>query len=89
MNNIFDYKRIMQFDSSNNKGKSLYLSGAFDIIISNPPYIPTGSIKSLAPEVAQYEPKLALDGGDDGLIATVKFLRHYQIIRTAFFCQRT
>lgn len=43
------------------------LSGTFDIIVSNPPYIPTTSIKSLAPEVAQYEPKLALDGGVDGL----------------------
>lgn len=39
----------------------------FDIIVSNPPYIPSSSIKSLAPEVAQFEPKLALDGGIDGL----------------------
>ncbi|MFO0389683.1 MAG: peptide chain release factor N(5)-glutamine methyltransferase [Alphaproteobacteria bacterium] len=43
------------------------VSGSFDVIISNPPYIPTTSIRSLAPEVAQYEPKLALDGGEDGL----------------------
>ncbi|MCD6034588.1 MAG: Methylase of polypeptide chain release factor [Rickettsiales bacterium] len=39
----------------------------FDIIISNPPYIPTEDIKGLEPEVRIYEPMLALDGGEDGL----------------------
>ncbi len=39
----------------------------FDVVISNPPYIETAAIASLAPEVAQYEPRLALDGGADGL----------------------
>jgi release factor glutamine methyltransferase len=42
------------------------LQGEFDIIISNPPYIPTGAIALLAPEVKEYEPHLALDGGEDG-----------------------
>lgn len=41
--------------------------GQFDIILCNPPYIPSGDIDHLAPEVAQYDPRLALDGGDDGL----------------------
>jgi release factor glutamine methyltransferase len=45
------------------------LTGRFDIVISNPPYIPTGEIATLAPEVAQYDPRLALDGGRDGLDA--------------------
>ncbi len=36
-------------------------------IVSNPPYIPTAVVETLAPEVAQHEPLLALDGGDDGL----------------------
>ncbi|MCC7259403.1 MAG: peptide chain release factor N(5)-glutamine methyltransferase [Alphaproteobacteria bacterium] len=44
------------------------VSGPFDIVISNPPYIPAAAITALAPEVAEYEPHLALDGGVDGLI---------------------
>jgi release factor glutamine methyltransferase len=36
-------------------------------MISNPPYIPTATVAELAPEVAQHEPHLALDGGSDGL----------------------
>ena len=37
------------------------------MIVSNPPYIPARVIDTLAPEVKDYEPHLALDGGDDGL----------------------
>ncbi len=40
----------------------------FDMIISNPPYIESEVIKGLMPEVRDHEPRLALDGGDDGLI---------------------
>ncbi len=39
----------------------------FDIIISNPPYIPTLEIETLEKEITDYEPKMALDGGKDGL----------------------
>jgi release factor glutamine methyltransferase len=45
------------------------LSGRFDIIVSNPPYIPTGEIDLLAPEISRFEPRRALDGGGDGLDA--------------------
>jgi len=39
----------------------------FDVIVSNPPYIRSEEISSLQPEIKFYEPKIALDGGDDGL----------------------
>ena len=43
--------------------------GPFDLIVSNPPYIPTHVISELAPEVRVYDPQIALDGGSDGLEA--------------------
>lgn len=43
--------------------------GAFDVVFSNPPYIETRAIETLAPDVARYEPHGALDGGADGLVA--------------------
>lgn len=45
------------------------LSGRFDLIVSNPPYIETATIQELEPEVSLYEPLQALDGGTDGLDA--------------------
>jgi release factor glutamine methyltransferase len=45
------------------------LSGPFDLIVSNPPYVAHGDIASLAPEVRDYDPSIALDGGKDGLDA--------------------
>ena len=41
--------------------------GCFAAIVSNPPYVPRQEIALLAPEVSQYEPYLALDGGEDGM----------------------
>src|SRR5712691_212298 len=43
------------------------LDGGFDLVVSNPPYIASGEIAALAPEVRDHEPSLALDGGPDGL----------------------
>ena len=43
------------------------LAGPFDLIVSNPPYVAHGEIAALEPEVRDYDPALALDGGSDGL----------------------
>ncbi len=43
--------------------------GSFDLVVANPPYIPTGDLAGLEPEVARYDPAAALDGGRDGLDA--------------------
>jgi release factor glutamine methyltransferase len=45
------------------------LSGAFDLIVSNPPYVRSGDIDALATEVRDHDPRRALDGGADGLDA--------------------
>ncbi|MFG1421168.1 peptide chain release factor N(5)-glutamine methyltransferase [Roseixanthobacter liquoris] len=45
------------------------LEGPFDLVVSNPPYIPSGDLPALAPEVRLFDPAPALDGGADGLDA--------------------
>lgn len=45
------------------------VEGPFDLVVSNPPYIPHAEIATLMPEVRDYDPVLALDGGTDGLDA--------------------
>ncbi len=50
--------------------------GPFDLLVSNPPYIASATVEGLMPEVAVHEPRLALDGGSDGLAA-------YRIIAAA------
>ena len=44
-----------------------FADDSFDLVVSNPPYIPTGDIPDLDPEVREHDPHLALDGGPDGL----------------------
>ena len=44
-----------------------HVTGSFDVIVSNPPYIPSEEIGGLMPEVRDHEPVMALDGGADGL----------------------
>ncbi len=48
---------------------------SFNVIISNPPYIPNNKILELSPEVKDFDPILALDGGDDGLSCYENILR--------------
>ncbi|MEX2648344.1 MAG: peptide chain release factor N(5)-glutamine methyltransferase [Alphaproteobacteria bacterium] len=45
------------------------LAGRFDVVVANPPYVRTGELAGLEPEVAAFEPRGALDGGTDGLDA--------------------
>lgn len=45
------------------------LAGRFDLVLSNPPYIPEADIAALEPEVRDHDPRLALSGGTDGLNA--------------------
>lgn len=48
--------------------------GAFDAIVSNPPYIPSSVVDTLDAEVSEFEPRLALDGGADGLDLFRRFI---------------
>lgn len=43
------------------------VSGKYEMIVSNPPYIPSGEISTLMEEVREHDPLMALDGGEDGL----------------------
>jgi release factor glutamine methyltransferase len=45
------------------------LAGGFDLVVANPPYVASGTIAGLAPEVRDHDPRPALDGGPDGLAA--------------------
>jgi len=53
------------------------IGGEIDIAVSNPPYIPTAEIARLGPEVVQYDPAAALDGGADGLDAYRQLLPEF------------
>lgn len=46
-----------------------------DILLSNPPYIPSPEIPGLAPEISRHEPRLALDGGPDGMAVIERLIR--------------
>jgi release factor glutamine methyltransferase len=56
----------IEFVQANNLSE-LASEGGFELIVSNPPYIATGEIPHLDPEVRDFDPRIALDGGADGL----------------------
>ena len=57
-----------------------FCNGKYDIIISNPPYIKSLSIKKLDDDVRLYEPKLALDGGNDGFFQIREVIKKSTIL---------
>ena len=63
-------KRVKFF----NKPLENIYSYKFDLIVSNPPYVKTSDIKNLSDDVKKFEPKIALDGGQDGLDVIKKII---------------
>lgn len=67
--------RVARENAHKNQADVLFVQGdlfeniedTYDVIVANPPYIPTSEIGRLMPEVRDYEPHLALDGAEDGL----------------------
>ncbi len=68
INNVLDRINFVESDVFKN------VDSKFDVIISNPPYIKTNVIDTLMPDVKNYEPVSALDGGDDGLFFYKKII---------------
>jgi release factor glutamine methyltransferase len=58
---------ILQDELASSLLASAGMQASFDVVVSNPPYIPTAELEVLPKEVAAYEPRQALDGGLDGL----------------------
>ena len=65
------------------RSHKLIFEKKFDLIVSNPPYIKTKDIKNLSNDIKMYEPRMALDGGNDGLDLIKKFIyKSKEILKT-------
>jgi len=64
--NAFDYELSHRVKFLN-KSFSNVFGKKYDLIVSNPPYIKRNDIKNLSDDIKRYEPRMALDGGNDGL----------------------
>ena len=64
--NALKYKLTKRVKFINKSFKNIF-SKKFDLIVSNPPYIDSKDIKNLSNDIKRYEPRIALDGGNDGL----------------------
>ena len=68
--------RIGAFNTSFRAGDLFAgLTGPFDLVTANPPYIASGEIPELSPDISQFEPRLALEGGASGLELVTRIIR--------------
>ncbi|WP_018976807.1 peptide chain release factor N(5)-glutamine methyltransferase [Saccharibacillus kuerlensis] len=59
-----------------------FMGDKFDILVSNPPYIPAADIEELQPEVRDFEPRSALDGGPDGLWPYREIMKQLDLLQS-------
>ncbi|XP_026476656.1 hemK methyltransferase family member 1-like [Ctenocephalides felis] len=67
--------RLLQAKLSDDNLLTQVLEGPYDCVVSNPPYVPTGDLVKLQPEIKLYEDLRALDGGPDGLTVIKPILK--------------
>ena len=66
--NLFHRSKFKVFDINE------FYMGKYDLIVSNPPYVPSRDIRNLSKDIINYEPLLALDGGSEGLDLIIKVI---------------
>ena len=77
--NAFRYKLNKRVKFQNKSFNNIF-SKKFDLIVSNPPYIESKDIKNLSNDIKRYEPRIALDGGNDGLDLIKKIIYKAKVI---------
>lgn len=77
---VFIQKDLLTGDPGSLSTTSPASAGSFPMIFANPPYVRSDIIPALEPEVAAYEPSLALDGGPDGFLFYRRILEHAAVL---------